>query len=219
MKLEAVLFDFDGVIANSKSIHAASWSFAASTILGIKLRSLSEYQISGVSTAEISKIICAYHDQEDQHRLVLKAKNKYLEENAHKIKSFPKVGELFDVLRTHKIPFGIASNASKFYIKKCLEHWGFNVSVVYGYEDYANPKPDPEPYLKLAKELNINASQYTDVLIFEDSETGLKAALASNMQVAYIESECLVSARIIARTDFKFSTLSEALAKIKVALA
>jgi beta-phosphoglucomutase len=218
MKLEAVLFDFDGVIANSKTVHAASWNFAASTILGIELKPLSEYQISGLSTAKISRIICAYHDQEDQHKLVLKAKNKYLEENAHKIEFFPKVGELFDMLKTHNIPFGIASNASKFFIKKCLEHWGFKVSVVYGYEDYSNPKPDPEPYLKLAKELNINSSQHKDVLIFEDSETGLNAALASKMQVAYIQSECIVSRSIIARTDFKFSGLSEALNRIKIVL-
>lgn len=211
MNFEAVLFDFDGVIANSKAVHDASWRFAAATVLEIELESLSHYNVSGKSTVEISKIICNFHNLTKKHETFLKEKNRYLESHLHTITFFPGADTLLDLLKTNKIPFGIASNASKFYIKKCLENWNFDVSVVYGYEDYILPKPNPEPYLKLAKALNIDSSLFNDVLIFEDSATGLSAAIDSKMKVAYIKSHCLVPQDIINKTDYSFNAIIDAI--------
>lgn len=50
-------------------------------------------------------------------------------------------------------------------------------------DDVIKSKPDPEPYLKAAKSLNVAISE---CLIFEDSLTGVKSGLASGAQVVAI---------------------------------
>jgi HAD superfamily hydrolase (TIGR01509 family) len=47
-------------------------------------------------------------------------------------------------------------------------------------DDVKNSKPDPEPYLKAAIQLNVDISK---CIIFEDSVTGLTSAISSGAQV------------------------------------
>jgi len=58
----------------------------------------------------------------------------------------------------------------------CFERW-------LGFEDYSAAKPSPAPYLEAMAEFKVTAE---DVLVFEDSETGIRAALAAGLRVVTV---------------------------------
>ncbi len=211
IQIKAVLFDFDGVIANSKIVHDASWLYALNSVLNLNLKILPEVNTSGQSAQRISETLSGFYNKASEASTILKTKNTYLDQNLQNIEPLPGVSELFNYLQSKNIPYGIASNASKFYIKAWLSQWGFKVKVAYGYEDYKLPKPHPEPYIKLAEFLGVNTSDFNSVLVFEDSTPGLQAALGAGMQTAHIQSHCHVSSEILSQTNYKFKSLKDAL--------
>lgn len=210
MKIKAVLFDFDGVICDSKKTHTNSWRHAIDEILNGEHSVFSEEELSGKSAELIAKTISARYNQIDRWEAVLKSKNTYISDHIDTMKPLIGVKEMFNLLSDKKIPFGIASNASKFYVQQCIANWGFEVSKCYGYEDYKFAKPNPEPYLKLAQHLGISIGDHHKVLVFEDSEPGLLAAIAAGMQSAHIKSHCLVSATTRDKTDYAFKSVYDA---------
>ena len=212
--VKGILFDFDGVIAYSKHIHFASWQFAVTKVLDATVVITSSDIKSGASPIIISEVLCDKFGSRSQAEEILKVKNNYLTEHIDEVEHYNGVGKFFEYLKKRNIPYGIASNASSDFVKQCINFWEFEVPVIYGYEDYVNPKPNPEPYLKLANSLNINPADFKDVYIFEDSELGLQAALSSGMKSVYIKSHCVVSENIIGQTNYQFDSLFDAMGTI-----
>ncbi len=54
---------------------------------------------------------------------------------------------------------------------------------IVGGEQVSNPKPDPEPYHKAAASIGCEANQ---CIVFEDSETGVRAAIASGARTVQV---------------------------------
>ena len=208
--IKAVFFDFDGVITDSKPIHDASWCYAVKTIFNVTVNELPEHKMSGKAPLLIAQTLCELFKDEAKHEALLACKNDYLNNHLQDTKPFDGVAPLFKVLKDKNIPFGIASNASKHFVTQCLKNWNLDVAVTYGYEDYDNPKPNPEPYLKLANFFDLKPEDFNSILVFEDSETGLQAALSAEMQTVYIQSHCVVSEAILEEVDYGFASLLEA---------
>jgi beta-phosphoglucomutase len=189
--VKGVLFDFDGVIAYSKHIHFASWQFAVNEVLDATVVITSGDIKSGASPIIISEILCEKFGSHSQAEELLTVKNNYLTEHIDEVEHYNGVGKLFEYLKKRNIPYG----------------------------DYVNPKPNPEPYLKLANSLNIKPADFKDVYIFEDSELGLQAALNSGMKSVYIQSHCVVSENIISQTNYQFNSLFDAMGTIDKLIA
>jgi beta-phosphoglucomutase-like phosphatase (HAD superfamily) len=90
-----------------------------------------------------------------------------------------------------RVPVAIASGAARLEIETVLEASGLRdlFEVLVCLEDVTNGKPDPEGYLVALDLLNRNRSspiQATDVLVFEDSEHGLQAAIAAGMRCVMV---------------------------------
>jgi beta-phosphoglucomutase len=211
MMIKAVFFDFDGVITDSKPIHDASWRYAVKTILNVTVDELPEHKMSGKAPKLIAQTLCELYDSEAKHQALLACKNEYLDNYLQNTEPIEGVATLFQLLKDRNIPFGIASNASKHFVIQCLKNWNLDVAVAYGYEDYDQPKPNPEPYLKLANFFNLKPEDYGSVLVFEDSETGLQAALAAEMRTVHIQSHCVVSEAVLGETDYSYAGVLEAL--------
>jgi beta-phosphoglucomutase-like phosphatase (HAD superfamily) len=80
-------------------------------------------------------------------------------------------------LQTHGIKTALVSASPRNIVDAVLDNLGhdlfpFSISA----DDVKRPKPDPEAYLKAAE---MSGSEITNCLIFEDSLTGMKAAVAS----------------------------------------
>lgn len=82
--------------------------------------------------------------------------------------------------------------------------------IVVLYEDVQNKKPNPEVYLKIVNELNLNPEE---CLIIEDSLSGVQAAKNAKIEVLNVPDECSINNQqeIDSLTDYKVNSLEELL--------
>ena len=74
------------------------------------------------------------------------------------------------------------TTASKTNVIEMLEHFGVSdrFELILTQEDIVKSKPDPEGFLKAMEHFGIEPS---DTVIFEDSDTGIEAAMRSGAAV------------------------------------
>lgn len=91
--------------------------------------------------------------------------------------TMPGAIELVRELQSHGVKTGLVSASPRKIVDAVLDNLGhelfpFSISA----DDVKKTKPDPEGYLKAA---TMSGSEISDCLIFEDSLTGMNAAIAS----------------------------------------
>jgi len=184
-----IVFDLDGVLVDSKSIHFDALNSALKTV-GL------EYVI----TEEEQKNI--YEGLPTKAKLLLLNKNKGLSKekfddiwNAKQnITStmFSNINEDADLIKLLKvvkdsgIKIAVASNSIRKTIVECLTGLGiFNlIDYIVSNEDVKNPKPHPEMYWKAMSYFGVIADE---TIIFEDSLVGKLAARDSKANLIEIK--------------------------------
>lgn len=188
IKPHAVLFDFDGVVVNSFEVHYKAWSEAFYEIFNKELGDFPE-GLEGKSPIQISESLCQIGGNASLASKLYDVKGNKLHASNVPPKLLPGVRELVELLKEYKIPYGIASNATKQFIFNSIKQLNIDFDVFFGVEDYIHPKPNPEPYIKLAKELGVSELNFANVIVFEDSITGATAAIKAGMIAIGIETQ------------------------------
>lgn len=183
----AILFDFDGVIVDSQAAHQAAWRSAAYA-LWEKNPGPYPQHLSGRAPTEIAAYFAELNDDPGRVNEYMLLKLDHLLSQEQPAPLLPGVKQLFARLKELSIPFGIASNAPRSFVQHTVAKHGLDVEVMFGFEDYTLPKPNPEPYLLLAERLNISEADFSDVWICEDSVTGITAAAATGMYVIGVKT-------------------------------
>lgn len=97
----------------------------------------------------------------------------------------PGVFELLDELETRGLPKGVATSSSRPYLERILKR--FNLLSRFHFtltaEDVTHGKPHPEIYQTAAERLEMSPEE---LVVFEDSETGSKAAAAAGAYVVAV---------------------------------
>jgi beta-phosphoglucomutase len=174
------LFDFDGVVVNSFESHGAAWSEAFKELFNKEIAPFPKSH-AGRSPMVIAEYFCSVIGEEKRTKELYALKDKYLDIHFKTPKLLPGVREFTALLTKEKRPYGIASNATKQFLKNSVYHLDLNFTTVFGVEDYEKPKPAPEAYITLAKALGFNEDDFKDIWVFEDSLTGTKAAKLAGM--------------------------------------
>ena len=107
--------------------------------------------------------------------------------------TMPKSPQAVEMVRqvAARVPVAITSGAARREIETVLEASGLRelFPVLVCLEDVVHGKPDPEGYQVALEQLNRSAAtplEAADVLVFEDSEQGLKAAVAAGMRCVMV---------------------------------
>lgn len=174
-----VIFDFDGVVVDSLSVHLKAWQMAFLNLFGEPL--LDTSGLPGRSTMAIAEILANRARKPELKEKLAELKREALRQSRSSIQLLPGVRESFAWLREAGVPFGIASNAPRAFIENTLEHCGEAVEIKFGVDDVARAKPEPDVFLKCAKALGISVIDHPKVMVFEDSPHGLKAAVRAGM--------------------------------------
>jgi HAD superfamily hydrolase (TIGR01509 family) len=181
MTPKAIIFDFDGVIADSE-MPAARALAESLTAIGLP------------TTFEDSLLNYYGHNwRETQRRIEAKLGRPLPEDfrETHRVvarrwfaKGFEPVSGAANFLtRTGHLPRAIASSSGASYIEWALESFGLSAHFaghIYSAEGMERGKPHPDIYLIAAKALGVDAA---DCLVFEDSPVGATAAVAAGMHV------------------------------------
>ena len=189
--LRAVLFDFDGTIADSEPLHFASFQEV--------LLDMCDYRIE---EKEYIKDYLAYDDRnfflnisknhnlkfdEKQILRLMDAKKNHFDRKSEDIVFFEGILDFIKEL-SKSFPLAIASGALEPEIKPPLEKVGAlsYFEVIVSAEMVSNGKPDPESFLLALSLINEKISgkkiRPEECLVFEDSIYGVEAANKSRMR-------------------------------------
>jgi HAD superfamily hydrolase (TIGR01509 family) len=174
------LFDFDGVVVNSFESHGAAWSSAFKELFNQDIAPFPKSH-AGKAPMIIAGYFCGLIGEEKRTEELYLLKDKHLDIHFKVPKLLPGVREFTTLLSKKQIPYGIASNATKQFLKNSVHHLELNFPIVFGVQDYIKPKPAPEAYITLANALGFQQNDFKDVWVFEDSLTGTKAAKSAGM--------------------------------------
>ncbi len=186
--VNGVIFDFDGVLADSLPSHLAAWDEACRMFFSHPLSERQRQHIVGRSTKFISKFLA---EEFRSGHLIDDLKNKKVDivmDNYQSVKLFDGVGEVFSLLNARKIPFGIASNAPAKFIRNILSYEKLKPPIVFGLGDTVRPKPAPDPFLACARAIGLKELHSTTV-VFEDSPHGIGAANSAGMIAVGVSSQ------------------------------
>ena len=188
--LQALIFDFDGVIANTEPLHFAGLHHTLKEI-GIELTEREYYAdyLGYDDRGCILAALAANHRPADAatvQRLMKRKAEAYLESVKHHQVIFPGVTELVRAAaRTY--PLAIASGALRHEIEYILETAGLRQAFlsITSAEDVTRGKPDPQPFLLALKALQEHDATLSPAscLVIEDSLPGVRGAVAAGMKV------------------------------------
>lgn len=181
--LDAILFDFDGVLADTEPVHCACWTEVLEP-LGITLTW--EYyrdHCIGVDDREVMRNLAAARQPPVDWQLLFAqypAKKQLFRERTLAAPPFDGSldGFLAELHRAYKL--AVVSSSSRTEIESLLEAGGLrkHFDTLVAGEDVTHHKPDPEPYLEAARRLGV-----TSALVVEDSEVGQASGRAAGFVV------------------------------------
>lgn len=209
MNKKGFIFDLDGVIVDTAKYHFLAWKKLANSI-GVDFSEAQNEQLKGVSRIKSLEMILEWGNkkinEEEFTALMAKKNDDYLSHiakmDAQEI--LPDVPKVLDYLTQEKqaISLGSASKNARMILEKV--HLINQFDAIVDGNDVIKGKPNPEVFLKAAKELNTAAK---DCIVFEDSVAGVQAANSANMiSIGIGDKEILHEADYVFRGFTKIST-------------
>lgn len=205
----AILFDFDGVVVNSFKVHSTAWKKAFEKIFNKKIPDFPTKTHAGKAPILIAEYFCNAVGQVHLAQNLYDLKAELLHKSLQAPELLPGIKEMTSFLKENGIQYGIASNATKQFIKNSIVQLDLNFETYTGVEDYTNPKPHPEAYLKLAEKLEVSREFIKKTWVFEDSITGIKAAKDAGMIPVGILTQQAEKDLIKAGSQIQFPTVKE----------
>ncbi len=185
----ALVFDLDGVIVDSMPLHTEAWR-AYLESLGISASDI-EKQMHGRRNDEIVRaLIGADLPADEVFRHGAEKERLFREMMLPRLEQYVVPGLRDFLERTNGTPRAVASNAEPANIDFVLEGAGLRqyFPVVVDGHQVSRPKPWPDVYLRAAELLHTAPK---NCIIFEDSPTGISAALAAGGRVAGIATHTM----------------------------
>lgn len=182
---EGYIFDCDGTIADTMPIHYRAWSRAMEEFGGRFPEDLF-YQLGGMPTAEIVRVLNEKFDLVLEVEAVVHRKERWYLENVHEVLPVMPVLEIARGMHGVK-PLAIASGGHREMVEatlKAIDSMDMFDAIVCA-EDYERGKPFPDPFLEAARRIGVPPQ---DCLVFEDSPTGVEAAKAAGMHFVFVPS-------------------------------
>jgi HAD superfamily hydrolase (TIGR01509 family) len=184
LNFDSILFDFDGVLADTEPLHyqcwleilapfglQPSWDFYQRECIGISDRLM----VERISTPALFDLIWPkYADKQALFRHKLTLKSPFLDETSAMIA---------DLSRRYKL--AVVSSSGRTEIEPPLVRAGLRdhfQAMVCG-KEAGNLKPAPDPYLHAAQLLGAK-----NPLVVEDSEAGVASGRAAGFEVLRVDS-------------------------------
>lgn len=183
MTVDAIIFDFDGVLLESEFEgnralaqlltelgHATSFEQAFKHFSGLSGRQF----IAAIESRIGEKLPPEFHTRRNEQSVrALREGIDAVAGAVEFVRSLPKA-----------LPIAVASSSSTKWIRAHLNHLGlsdaFGEHVYSGHEHVEHGKPAPDIYLHAARAIGVDISRS---VVLEDSEVGAKGALASGATV------------------------------------
>src|SRR5215813_8764265 len=179
-RLKAVIFDLDGVVADSHPVHEIAWTKLL-VEQGLDRATLNlDFLYAGHPRRAILRHYLGHTGLYDVEKLG-RRKDELYAQAAPELKPKPRIPEVLRQLNNDGILCAMATSAGRERTYQTLEQFGLRnqfAAVVTG-EEASKPKPAPEIFLLAAKRIETDAECCA---VVEDSVAGVSAARAAGMQ-------------------------------------
>lgn len=184
--IEAVIFDCDGVLADTMPLHYEAYSIAFKEA-GLTLDREDFFQNSaGTAKETLKKLLSGQGYQGDWQQIHQRKKELVIELiNSDQLR--PLASSRLVPLLSVGYRLAVASSGSAISVHQIIKRLGlanYFEEVITG-EDVRDGKPNPEPFLLVSTRMGIEPSK---CLVIEDSKEGLEAAQRANMQALSVYS-------------------------------
>lgn len=194
MKIKGLIFDLDGVLVTTEHNHFVAWKNTAE-MLGIPFNEEDNEQLKGISRVDSLKKILELGQktisEEVFNELLTKKNEFYLNSIADINQSnlLPGVLTLLEKANLHglKCAVGSSSKNARFILSKLQIDTYF--SVIVDGNDVSFPKPNPEVFIKGAKQMGLDPSE---CIVFEDAKSGVQAAKEGGFKAIGVGNPALI---------------------------
>ena len=187
MELRCVLFDFDGVVADTEPSNNR-YLEQALAVFGLKLNDEQRLALIGVNGLDFIRPLLASAEPpvSDEAYLAVRQKQGNTYENSPDLKAQPGLRDFLGLLRGAGIKTGLVSSTSSRLILAALNRLGLadQFDAILCGDMVRRKKPDPEGYLRAMELLQIPPEC---CVVIEDSPVGIRAGLAAGAWVVGYE--------------------------------
>lgn len=215
MRIEAAIFDLDGLLLDTERIARAAWARTAEEA-GLPLSEDIVRSMTGLRVADIATVLAGHVGSEDHardlmtrsrvhYRAILDAKPVDVKAGAH---------ALFDVLDDMGLPRAIATSSMREHFPHKTRASGLpeRVHAIVCGNEVENGKPAPDIYLAAAAVLGVEP---TACLAFEDSGPGIASATSAGMRAVLVPDHGTPTAETVALASAVFATLDEVIPLVR----
>ncbi len=206
--VKVVVFDKDGVLADSETINLRS-AFEVFSAHGCELTSNDEPSIVGRHPIDYVPVLAQRFrvSDADQRRMVHEQDLIYTRFWHEQGRMFDGARETLDAVRRLGFGVGLATSSSRREVEDFIDRFELAAcfDVTLSLDDVTRSKPDPEIYVSAARQLGVATSQ---MLVVEDSEHGVRAAKAAGATCVAVRSRHVRSERI-AMADLQIDSIDE----------
>ncbi len=177
----AVLFDMDGVIADTMPLHYESWRRAFES-LGVHVDRMDVYLREGMTTMQMGEDIAASKGRRfSQGELgsIVELKTRIFNELVSAgVRMYEGVPETLMMLRNNGMRLALVTGSRRVSAMSVLKNLGIEGSfdAIVAAEDVRRGKPDPEPYLAAMRAVDVPA---LNCVVVENAPLGIRAARAA----------------------------------------
>jgi beta-phosphoglucomutase len=186
MSTRAVLFDFDGVIADTENVHVAAWQRTFGVMGWIETDEACARAAEIDDRAFVAEVFERRKiDGGNVEGWVARKQDLTLQLLADSPRVYPGVASLVDRLKSEQVRLGVVTTTWRANVETVLKASGLldAFDFIVAKEDVTAPKPDPEGYLLALSRLGFDGSE---VVAIEDSPTGLAASKGAGLRVVAV---------------------------------
>ena len=210
MRIEGIVFDLDGTLADTEPLHIDTWLVILNN-LGLKFDESWMHQWIGLSDRLVAEHVCEnFLKNQSIEGLQQLKQQTYRNRAITEVKLFDQVEDYLNEI-TQFVPIALATNSSQDDVSAVFQATNLqrHLKVIVTANDVTNLKPHPEPYQSASFKLGLEPSL---CFALEDSPAGIHSAKSAGLFAIGVEnshpSEKLKEANLI------FSDTPKALAYI-----
>jgi beta-phosphoglucomutase len=203
-KIEAFIFDLDGVITDTAEYHYQAWEKLAK-LIGITIDRTFNEQLKGVSRMESLERILMLGNKQHEFTYEEKVKLATIKNDFYKelIKNItpadilPGINELLEDLKSNQIKIGLASSSKNAFDVIDRLNIGQYFDYIVDPATVKHGKPNPEIFMRVADAMNV---PYMNCVGVEDATVGIDAIKSAGMFAVGIGDE-----NVLSKADLVFS--------------
>lgn len=181
----AFIFDLDGTLINSEKYHADGFQHAVEALSGYRLTASERREFFESHTRLFTPVLAARHGLDLDTEEVLRLKRQHVDRH-YRTEVLPGAQAFMDAWRK-QMRMALASNSPRLFVKRALVEaaWIDLFESVVTADDVLHRKPAPDMVLATLNRLDLKPEE---VMIFEDSPPGVRAAQSAGCDVVMIDN-------------------------------